>query len=416
METIVSRRAWLVIALASSLLVGGAWLTPAQAAPVANFSRTAIPFAFVAQGVASPTQPVFVTNIGDAALVIGSIALSGPQPADFIVSGTCGPPVTLQPNERCRIDVVMKSFTARGKKIAATVTVQSNAATPSTFIALTGDVDTILTGPIFVPAPEWLDFTAQPVGSPSPPLTMTITNATSLTYGTDQFALAGGDASDFTLTSNCAVGQQFVNGQTCIATVTFTPQAAGPRSTELVTEFSFGDGNGVYRYSITGVGGTVAPVVVVEYYNESLDHYFITWLPAEQANLDAGNTPTRWVRTGYSFKVYTTALSSTSAVCRYYLPPLFGDSHFFGRGTTECNATGQQHPAFVLEDPMFMHIFLPVAGICPPGTAPVYRVFSNRPDANHRYMTDRTVRDQMVVKGWLAEGDGPDLVVMCAPL
>ena len=36
-------------------------------------------------------------------------------------------------------------------------------------------------------------------------------------------------------------------------------------------------------------------------------------------------------------------------------------------------------------------------------------------DANHRYMTDRTVRDQMVAKGWLAEGDGPDLVVMCAP-
>jgi len=25
------------------------------------------------------------------------------------------------------------------------------------------------------------------------------------------------------------------------------------------------------------------------------------------------------------------------------------------------------------------------------------------------------VRDQMVARGWLAEGDGPDLVVMCAP-
>jgi hypothetical protein len=28
-------------------------------------------------------------------------------------------------------------------------------------------------------------------------------------------------------------------------------------------------------------------------------------------------------------------------------------------------------------------------------------------------MTDRAVRDQMVARGWLAEGDGPDLVVMC---
>jgi len=25
------------------------------------------------------------------------------------------------------------------------------------------------------------------------------------------------------------------------------------------------------------------------------------------------------------------------------------------------------------------------------------------------------MRDQMVPRGWIAEGDGPDLVVMCAP-
>jgi hypothetical protein len=30
-------------------------------------------------------------------------------------------------------------------------------------------------------------------------------------------------------------------------------------------------------------------------------------------------------------------------------------------------------------------------------------------------MTDRALRDEMVAEGWLAEGDGPDLVVMCAP-
>jgi hypothetical protein len=62
-----------------------------------------------------------------------------------------------------------------------------------------------------------------------------------------------------------------------------------------------------------------------------------------------------------------------------------------------------------------MHMVLPVAGTCPSGTAPVYRVFSNRPDANHRYMVDRNVREQMAARGWLVEGDGPDAVVMCAP-
>ena len=154
---------------------------------------------------------------------------------------------------------------------------------------------------------------------------------------------------------------------------------------------------------------------VAEYYHAGLDHYFITWMPKEMAILDAGTQIRGWTRTGYSFKTYTTPQAGTSPVCRYYIPPGLGDSHFFGRGTVECNATGQKNPTFVLEDPAFMQMYLPNGGICPAATTPIYRVFSNRPDANHRYMTDRAVRDQMVAKGWLAEGDGPDLVVMCAP-
>jgi len=74
-------------------------------------------------------------------------------------------------------------------------------------------------------------------------------------------------------------------------------------------------------------------------------------------------------------------------VCRFYIPPGLGDSHFLGRGIDECTATDQHNPTFVFEDPAFMHV----------------------------YMTDRAVRDQMVARGWIAEGDGPDLVVMCSP-
>jgi photosystem II stability/assembly factor-like uncharacterized protein len=172
------------------------------------------------------------------------------------------------------------------------------------------------------------------------------------------------------------------------------------------------EGGGVFRYTKSGAA---TPVTVVEYYNATLDHYFITWVAAEQANLDAGNTPTRWTRTGLSFKTTRRRRPGASPVCRYYIPPAKGDSHFFGRGTQECNATGQANPTFILESPDFMFMFLPLAGTCPASTTPVYRVFSNRPDANHRYMTDRAVRDQMAAKGWLVEGDGPDAVVMCAP-
>src|SRR5262249_53506276 len=123
-----------------------------------------------------------------------------------------------------------------------------------------------------------------------------------------------------------------------------------------------------------------------------------------------------WMRTGYVFNAFTSPQEGTSPVCRFYIPPGLGDSHFFGRGAAECDATARNNPSLVLEDSRFMHVFLPGDGLCPANTAPVHRVFSNRADANHRYVTEAGLRDRMVAKGWLAEGDGADLVVMCAPV
>ena len=82
----------------------------------------------------------------------------------------------------------------------------------------------------------------------------------------------------------------------------------------------------------------------------------------------------------------------------------------------QCAATAQRNPTFVLEDAQFFHQMLPTQGVCGAGTRVVYRTFDNRLDANHRYTVERSVREQMERWGWLAEGDGPDLAVMCAPL
>ncbi|NDP41955.1 MAG: hypothetical protein GZ089_04430 [Aromatoleum sp.] len=153
---------------------------------------------------------------------------------------------------------------------------------------------------------------------------------------------------------------------------------------------------------------------VVEYYWASRDHYFITAAAAEIAALDTA-PPGGWVRTGKTFKALATAQAGTSPVCRFYIPPAFGDSHFYGRGTAECDATHAAHPGFVYESPAVMYMFLPTLGVCAAGTVPVYRVFDGRIDTNHRYTIERSVRDQMVALGWVAEGDGPDFVVMCAP-
>jgi len=171
----------------------------------------------------------------------------------------------------------------------------------------------------------------------------------------------------------------------------------------------------IAKYNGTLASGPAPVALAVEFHNAALDHYFLTHIANEIALLDAGVAIKGWARTGQSFNVYPAAQSGSSPVCRFYIPPGKGDSHFYGRGSVECTATGLANPSFVNEDPQFFHVVLPVVGVCAAGTRVVYRVFSNRIDANHRYMVERTLRDQMVALGWLAEGDGPDLAVMCAP-
>ena len=70
----------------------------------------------------------------------------------------------------------------------------------------------------------------------------------------------------------------------------------------------------------------------------------------------------------------------------------------------------------VPERVFYMNLPDPDTGACPASMVPVYRVWNNRGDSNHRYMTDTSLRDQMVAKGYIAEGYGPDNVTMCGPM
>jgi hypothetical protein len=166
----------------------------------------------------------------------------------------------------------------------------------------------------------------------------------------------------------------------------------------------------------TGAAQNPGRVHPTEYHNATLDHYFVTHSPDEMAKLDAGTQIKGWKRTGRTLAAYPSAQAGTTPVCRYRIPPGSGDSHFFGRNPEECDATAASHPDFVLEDPAMMHMVMPTQGVCPAKTSPVYRVYNNRASANHRYVNDLATRSQMVARGWIAEGDGPDRVTLCAPL
>ena len=54
-----------------------------------------------------------------------------------------------------------------------------------------------------------------------------------------------------------------------------------------------------------------------------------------------------------------------------------------------------------------------VTGACPAGYVPVYRLWNQRADSNHRYTTDPGIKAYMQSKDYVAEGYGPDAVAMC---
>jgi hypothetical protein len=74
-------------------------------------------------------------------------------------------------------------------------------------------------------------------------------------------------------------------------------------------------------------------------------------------------------------------------------------------------------PAAMLESANAFYVDTPdtTTGACPSGTVALYRLWNHRADLDHRYTTSATIKAAMIAQGYIAEGDGPDQVTMCAP-
>jgi hypothetical protein len=171
-----------------------------------------------------------------------------------------------------------------------------------------------------------------------------------------------------------------------------------------------------------------APVSAIEYYDAARDHYFVAASAPDIDALDSGRIA-GWQRTGESFGVGVDRLSYLPGieyeylgvpVCRIYLPPAHGDTHFYSASPEECARARAGHPDWVVETDAAFYAALPDADTGSCGVMagwidgdialePVYRLWNRRSDTNHRYTTQPAVRDEMIARGWVSEG-----VVMCA--
>jgi len=149
--------------------------------------------------------------------------------------------------------------------------------------------------------------------------------------------------------------------------------------------------------------------VVVEFYNTTLQHYFVTASAAEQTSIDAGGSGPGWTRTGLSFKS-----GGNSRVCRFYGTPGVGpNSHFYTISADECGQV-KRDPGWHFESYDFSASPPTGGAACAPATEPVYRAYNGRfavNDSNHRQTTNLAQYNATLALGWIGEG-----VVMCAPI
>jgi serine protease len=217
------------------------------------------------------------------------------------------------------------------------------------------------------------------------------------------FPTTGGDNGDGTPVPQCAVPQYDSLGNPVDQLQCYC------------TTYSCGAGMLDAGAALSALVNNMPAVAVIEYYWAARDHYFMTALPVEITALDAG-TFGGWVRTGQSFGAYAQPTGFASRVCRFYIPAAYGDSHYYSASPEECAAVQVKFPVLIEESPKVFYVALPDlnTGVCPAGTVPVYRLWNNRADTNHRYTTSLAIRSQMLAKGYLPEGYGLNGVAMCA--
>ena len=173
----------------------------------------ALVFGSQAENTSSAPQTVTLTNTQYAALGISSVATSG----DFTQTNTCGGSVPAR--STCRISVTYTPSLLGGGTGTLTVTDTASNSPQTVSLAGTGIPQAAL-------SPTSLLFSAETLGSTSPPWNVLLTNNLSTPLPIS-ITLTGIDPGDFAQTNNC--GGSVAAKSSCTISVTFKPVWTGTR-------------------------------------------------------------------------------------------------------------------------------------------------------------------------------------------
>ncbi len=231
-------------------------------APAVQFTPLNLIFIDQAVGTSSATQPVTVTNTGNAALQITGISIGGDFGfAPSFTPPTPASPISLEAGGAITIPVLFNPTTTDQR--SANLSIIDNAGDSPQSMSLSGNGIAAQPPPSTAPkgisvSPAALDFQSQTVDVPSTPLWVTVTNGNS--SGIVISASMGGvNSTDFAISSS-RIFSIAAGGSAAISLV-FTPHATGARSALIIINDDTGDPS--HYVTLTGTGGTLAPAVKI---------------------------------------------------------------------------------------------------------------------------------------------------------
>jgi hypothetical protein len=224
-------------------------LTGTGAAPIAGISSSSLTFSSQNLRTTSSSQPITLSNSGNIALAITSIAVS----ANFAESDNCNGSVAA--NGSCTINVTFTPTVTGPLTGTLTITDNSNEVLGS---MQTVNLSGTGTAPVVSLSTSSLTFGSQSLGTTSTaqPVTVYNTGGGTLTIT----GIAAG--SNFGETDTCGVsgGGSVASGGSCTINVTFTPTAVGALTGTLtITDNNNGVAGSTQMVSLSGTGINTPP-------------------------------------------------------------------------------------------------------------------------------------------------------------
>jgi len=219
-------------------------------AAAVSLSATSLSFGSVNVGSTSYSAVVTLTNVGDATLSIGSIAVTGANASSFVFANTCGS--TLAAGANCTIHGHFGPMTPGA--LTAAITITDNAPGSPQSIALSG---TGVAVPVVSLSATHLAFGSENEGNASGSQSVTLTNTGSATLSITSINLTGADASSFVFANSC--GTTLAAGANCSIHGHFAPAAAGALTAAItITDNASGSPQSI---TLTGTGVSAGPAV-----------------------------------------------------------------------------------------------------------------------------------------------------------